>query len=71
MHCQLLHSSSSLSSFSIKQRVRYHFVTSFPLYFSREEYVLDEDDYELLEDNNVIAPRRKAVSIVHIFLYFF
>ncbi|PQM39625.1 hypothetical protein Pyn_37818 [Prunus yedoensis var. nudiflora] len=26
----------------------------------REEYVLDEDDYELLEDNNVIAPRRKA-----------
>ncbi|KAI5315642.1 hypothetical protein L3X38_044818 [Prunus dulcis] len=26
----------------------------------REEYVLDEDDYELLEDNNVFAPRRKG-----------
>ncbi|PQP93583.1 transcription elongation factor SPT6-like [Prunus yedoensis var. nudiflora] len=25
-----------------------------------EEYVLDEDDYELLEDNNVFAPRRKG-----------
>lgn len=30
-------------------------------YFYREEYVLDEDDYELLEYNNVI-PRRKVVQ---------
>lgn len=41
---------------------------SFILFYflCREEYVLDEDDYELLEDNNVIAPRRKVVNTTHI-----
>lgn len=35
---------------------------NFILQFLREEYVLDEDDYELLEYNNVI-PRRKVEDI--------
>lgn len=38
--------------------------------YFREEYVLDEDDYELLEDNNINIHRRKVVNVVFIYLFF-
>ncbi|KAL5164729.1 Cyanogenic beta-glucosidase [Glycine soja] len=36
----------------------------------REEYVLDEDDYELLEDNNINIHRWKVLNFLYVFQIF-
>ncbi|KAG4910120.1 transcription elongation factor SPT6 homolog [Glycine max] len=37
----------------------------------KEEYVLDEDDYELLEDNNINIHRRKVLNFLYMCFNFF
>lgn len=37
----------------------------------REEYVLDEDDYELLQESNISVPRPKLVSFSMFGVFFF